>query len=538
VSYGLLTSLYFGEGTNADLATPETRSLLHVPTALDEFIPAALKNGLDVVLTGNPGDGKSHLVRTLMDRGALGPAMVELDLSAKPTVAVAEAWRTARGAHRRFVLCANEGPLMELLQEMANASNLADFAEELRGQLDRLTVARSDMLPKPPRHVLLIDLADRNVLDEGLVERALSRVCDHRFLPRGTRSTESSAGRNLMLFAESSEARRRLASVLVRAGRRQGMHISFRQLWSAIAYAITAGKKESTLTVELSQGKTGLGTYALDYLVRSGARGLLLEATRRFGDPARVTDPALDEEIWTKGQPGKGRWFFDDVPVIVPATLWADGRHDEALEQHAGLKRLVALAHEAGHELVQRLAGSSDLPEIQTDISLRRLCFEGLRRLYLSGVEERGAPDWLMSGVPLWIGHTYRDMPAERRPHVAVTAVNEQEFDLLRPLRAPWLKDALGPLPPVAWLSHVESGIALRLDADLVATLVLARDSSGPMSVPEPVQRFLTRLSGWSEGRRGALLGDQSFAVLSQPRGTLLSHGRITEVADGAFTYV
>ena len=88
------------------------------------------------------------------------------------------------------------------------------------------------------------------------------------------------------------------------------------------------------------------------------------------------------------------------------------------------------------------------------------------------------------------------------------------------------------------WLNHAPSGIALRLEADLVATLVLARDSSGPMSVPEPVQRFLTRLSGWVESRSGEPLGDQYFAVLSQPRGTLLSHGRIAELAGGAYAYV
>ena len=133
----------------------------------------------------------------------------------------------------------------ELVRQLTNVRDMVEVAEEIQGQLDRLTVARPELLPPQPRRALLVDLADRNVLDEALVERALSRVCDHRFLPRcGTRSTESSAGRNLMLFAESSEARRRFASVLVRAGRRQrGTHVSFRQLWSAIAFAITAGKK-------------------------------------------------------------------------------------------------------------------------------------------------------------------------------------------------------------------------------------------------------------------------------------------------------
>ena len=439
MSYALLSSLYFGEAANADLSSPETRALLHVQTPLDAFVPTVVARGLDVVLTGNPGDGKSHLVRTLHDRGSLKDAAIEFDLSAKPTSEVLGAWSAARKAGRAFVLCANEGPLLDLLKEMPRVSILVDHEQELRGQLGHLVVSRGDLLPPAPKLVLLVDLADRNVLDETLVERALKRVCDHRFLPRtGTRSTETSAGRNLMLFAESSAARKRFAGTLVRAGRRFDQHVSFRQLWSAISYAITAGKKETTLGVELSQGKVGLGTYPLDHLVRSAGKGLLIEAARQFGDPALVTDPALDEAIWTTGNPPQGRWFFDDVPTEIPARLWSSGQHDEALAAHASLKRLVALAHEAGEPLVERLVSGVDLPQTHSDAALRKLALEGMRRLYVSPSEEVGAADWLLSGLPLWIGHTYQDLPAEQRPHLAVSALSDHSFELLRPIRVPW----------------------------------------------------------------------------------------------------
>ena len=89
MSYTLLSSLYFGEASNADLSSPEARGLLHVETPLDAFVPAQVARGLDVVLTGNPGDGKSHLVRTLHDRGLLSEASIEFDLSAKPTSSAA-----------------------------------------------------------------------------------------------------------------------------------------------------------------------------------------------------------------------------------------------------------------------------------------------------------------------------------------------------------------------------------------------------------------------------------------------------------------
>ena len=40
-----------------------------------------------------------------------------------------------------------------------------------------------------------------------------------------------------------------------------------------------------------------------------------------------------------------------------------------------------------------------------------------------------------MSGVPLWIEDIHTEtFPRKRAPHVSVMSLNEQDFDLLRPL--------------------------------------------------------------------------------------------------------
>ncbi len=538
MSYALLTGLYYGEVSNADLTPAKVRERLHVSTDLERVVPTLVARGLDVVLTGNPGDGKSHLVRLLLDTHQLDRAVVVPDLSATSTPQVVSDWQTAVREKRPFVLCANEGPLLELLEQAAGVKALSSRARELRKQLGSLVVRRTRDLPQEPREAALVDLADRSVLDPSLIERALARVCSAEFLPAlGHLSMESSAGRNLLLMAQQEEARRRLARLLSLAGQRSAQHVTFRQLWACIAYALTGARAESTLRAELSRDEVGLGTYPLDLLTRSTGRGPLIDAVRSHGDPALVTDPELDEQLWTAGQPSSGEWFFEHLSTESPARLWASGQKEKALEQLRQLKRLVALAHERGASLVQGLVRRAELPSASDEARLRATLLAGLRALYLSPPEAGAAPEWLRGGLPLWLGFSYREVPPEERPHVAVSSLREEEFEVLRPARAPWLGEALGPLPEVVWLSHRASDLSLPVTPELMEVLALAAQSAGPLPVPEPVQRFISVLSGWEERRAGAGLAGDRLAILRHPRGPLEVEATTLPLENGKHSY-
>lgn len=546
MSYELLTNLYFGETTNADLMDAESRARLHVKTPLDDFLVEVVQGGRDVVLTGNPGDGKSHLVRHLADDGWLSGARVELDLSARETAQVLWDWREASEAGRPFVLCANEGPLLGLLDAMAAEPTLRAHHAELRAQLGRLTAARAEELPTEPRHVVLIDLADRNLLDEGIIKNALARVCTQRFFPPLGLSiqAETSAARNLQLLANAPEARARLARLIAAAGRRAGGHFTFRHIWGTIAFALTAAKKAVTLSAEYYGNKVGVDMYPISYLTRAGGRGqgkgALIEAFAAFADPARAADPELDEALWTRGMPARGRWLYPVDHAEAPIERWRAGDELGALEAQRHLKRLVALAHEEGEALVQRVVGEGPtlLERGADDRELLERAFCGLQRLYVSAAAREAAPPWVRDGLPLWVGHSYQDVPGEERPHVAVSAISRGALRVLRPLRAPWLEHALGPPLALAWLEHAASGVALRLDPELLEALALAERSEGPTPLPERVQRFLARLAGWEEGqaRAGALTEDH-LAVLARPRGALVAAARVARTIHGGAAY-
>ena len=547
MSYELLRSLYFGETTNADIVSADSRRRLHVRTGLDNYIPTVLRGGHDLVLSGNPGDGKSHLVRYLQDIGALGDAVVELDLSARPTADVIADWLAARQSGKPFALCANQGPLGELIRALAGVEALAATREELAAQLGNLTTARREQLPQPPRQVSVIDLADRNLIDQRLIQQAIARVCAPPFWPNVPISIQSdtSAGRNLNLVGSAQDVQDRLARILVLAGQRAGAHFTFRHVWGAIAYALTAGKRESTLQSEYYAGRVGLDMLPLGYLTRTDghrARNPLVEAVTAYADPILVADPRLDEELWFYGKPRAGRWLTGEDLVLEesPARLWERGDEVNALERFKQLKRAVALAHSEGEHLITALEGdlSDALPSRHAEGLLLELVFEGLQRLYLTTGEAMRAPSWLSGGVPLWVSNTYQDIPGEERPHVAVGALTRDELRVLKPTRVPWLDDlTMGPPLEVAWLEHRASGITLRLEPGLLAQLHEASASEGPMACPERVQRFLVRVAGWQERQSAADLTTERFAVLERPRGALTVYGSVLRDEDRRASY-
>jgi hypothetical protein len=533
MSYELLLGLYFGESSNADLTSPAARRLLHVRTPLEDYVASAVASGLDVVLTGNPGDGKSHVMHVLRDGNTLKDVEVCPDLSAGPSAAAVGRWLAARDGGKRFLLLGNEGPLIEFVAALDGEPRLAAERAELSAQLRRLLVQRVADLPSEPKRVALVDLADRNVLDVGVIESMLARVSSEEFLPTFPRAVESSVGRNLVAL-QHREVRARLARLLCAAGRRRAEHVTFRQLWAAIAYAITAGKAESTLRQEMSRDDGGLGATLLGNLSNARGGGPLLAAIREFADVASVSDPELDDQLWSTGQPGAGEWYADEFHAEPPALQWASGERNEALLTFGSLKRATAVLHERGSRLVEGAERMLRLPRESSDPVLRRAVVHGLRHLYLSPSEAGEAPDWLLEGIPLWVGFSYSDTPNEDRPHVAVRCIAEADFEVLRPVRAPWLDAVLGPAPDIVWFVHCASGISMPVGPELLGALVAASRSSGPMRVPEPAQRFLVRLAGWDESAEELEPRQYPCAVLDRPRGRLEVTARIERTGHGA----
>lgn len=410
----LIQSLYRALGACADHHSDETVALLHIETPVDLFIREHAP-GKVLFVTGNPGDGKTHLLRRLSGELAAAGVDVVLDANERPNDELVEEIRTTtRSRKRGLAIAINEGILVQLLRAAEGDS----WARAARRQLLNPLVYQEDQTDDADGGVLVLDLNLRNNLSLHIVSKALSTIvgvsapCDD--CPGGPACS-----------LQANAARLRRDDVAVRVARlldavaSVGVHATMRDLQGFLAFLLA---EEQSCEYEMD--------VATPYWVNAfdGADGALFEAVRRF-DPADVTHPLLDDVLWRKADP-EHAWTLPyprNIDTAAPLV--------ERLEEFKATKRRALFEHRDGLSLLR----SSD----HVDNELRELLDGGTRatrrcvRLlnrFFDRDEER------TEILYLWMTHRYdADVP---RHAAAVLPLPVSNLRLLVPQLRPSLRDA------------------------------------------------------------------------------------------------
>ena len=167
-----------GREAIAEALTEEDFERMHIDNGIEGFLGEQVRAGKSVVVTGNAGDGKTHLLRRVKrDLEGAGAVVVE-DATAemrggKPDP-VLEKWRAAIEGGQPFCLAANEYPLYQLRMADASAPHLAEVSRQCR---DRLSYADDEDFARD-WNLVVIDLSLRNPLGSDFFEAMLDRLLD------------------------------------------------------------------------------------------------------------------------------------------------------------------------------------------------------------------------------------------------------------------------------------------------------------------------------------------------------------------------
>jgi hypothetical protein len=335
--------LYNHRSCYADRLTEKQLDAIHVETALERFILETLKAGRDVVLTGNPGDGKTHLIKKLM------PALLAIgveshaDASAEESYEkILEYWKAAKKRKKAFCLAINEWPLVEFVQQFAGEFRpLEEVGKQIESGIiyaDRVAV---------PVSVVVLDLNNRNLATKDVFRKLLATLTDSRFYPEcptcpAQQTCDVPRARTAL---EQERVKDRIYQVLEPVTKR-GFHVTMRDLQGFIAYLITGGRScEQLVSPENERYPRPYSDLAFE------GQSELFDAIREVFDPARVTHPIYDDALWS-GDLGPMGWTKLGPPAPPPSKA---PNPENVLDAMRTAKRRFFFEHEDGADLLKLL---------------------------------------------------------------------------------------------------------------------------------------------------------------------------------------
>lgn len=426
-----IVDLYNSYSAIAERVPSVRREAIHVKTALDSRILEWINNGKDVVLTGSPGDGKTHVIKWL--RNAL-PASVytEEDASQRETPDILVRWREQKRQGQPFVIAINHAPLRSITAQAGSFSELS-YLTALPHEIDRTTFY-NEFSESTLENTIVVDLSRRELLTKEIIQDfaiklanlALSERCAD-CKPPVSCPVEFNA--NALLEPVVIESLSFLLSLVAQ----RGTHATMRDLTGMLAFILTAGKTCDTrwAIVEDEEGykrQPSFEDYTYYNLLFEG-RSPLFNAVRDF-DPAYLADPKHDLELWN-GEIQDG-WVFSKPSA--PATI-AELRR---------LKRRYLFEHTHDKEgQLQRILpdSTSTFHQIVTGKMNQRTATEHLieqiNRLY---APQQGQSDYALR-LRLWNSHRYAI--GEAPSYVAMRSLPSDKLTIYYPQLALHLEQAI-----------------------------------------------------------------------------------------------
>ena len=473
--------LYRSTNSYADRLNQDELERIHVDLGVSGYLIEEAGAKKQVIVTGNPGDGKTHLIERLRPQLESLGAEVITDANAVSDDDTLDAWSRCCADKRPFVLAINEWPLY-VLQRVAKKRNFGPVGEALR-QVRSARFFIDAHKPSPPANgVVTIDLALRNLLAPTVVRKMISRLTDDQFYVGLDEADPMLANRTALKNPQVVE---RLTRLLHHVGLRLG-HVTMRQLVGFIAFLLSGGQRAAD-RIKSGQDTTGLGYFNLAF---EDGIGPLFETVRQVSDPATLTHPTWDERLWHGGTE-EAEWLFE-----VPASALMLPSNQE--HGFRAAKRRFLFEHIAGNKLFDLVPHD----EIEFENLLRQgnAGAAGLVRslvLALNRFYEPDLPDKSRDRLLLWQSHRYDVRAPDAFVSLRDLPHQQLRIEVLR--YADWVEKWL---PPEQQARHTFALVAevggkdvalLEVDRELFLTLVEGQRGLGRSSWSRTATRRIAR---------------------------------------------
>lgn len=405
-------SLYRGSSAYADNQGADLLSNIHITTALDDAVLNAVKEGKDVVLTGSPGDGKTHIIRVLSSTlaGLNNPPKVELDASCRTNEQLYEEWRQAREGNRPYVLAINAAVLFSLKKRYPDFPPIVSAAHQMANAIvftEQTSDDAADM------GIVVFDLSRREILHKDVVSKAIEKITSDSFYSECSlcslrTSCPVHVNRDLL---KDSLFQKRLDVLLARVSLK-GQHVSLRDLLSFLSYLLF-GDRTCLQLANTAENND----YNLLSLIYKGGKGSVFEYIRESFDPSSISHPVIDEEL---------------ITAKLPCETWSQSRFYSVEEIDSGnvaqfelRKRAFFFFNKHGNALLE--ISDDDVGKYQRFIEQEdKACVKELTGKLNSFFGRRNK-----SEIEMWNGHRFNNSP--RKILISAGKLKASQLSIGRP---------------------------------------------------------------------------------------------------------
>lgn len=475
-----------GPKTTSDSMTTADLARIHVELALEGFLAESIKSGISIFLTGNAGDGKTHLLRKLApilrDCGAIvvedATAVMRRD-QANPVI---DRWREAINKQVPFCIAINEYPLY-LLRNAAKSILPIHAAELDRQCRNRLVYGDESPDELMREKMLVIDLSLRNPLNREIAGRMLAKIISEKELENFSAESAPELARNLTRLRDRQVQDRLM--VLFERLSDMGFRATIREMWIILSRMVLGYRSDSK--TPLAEGSA----HWYSEIIFTDDSRFSLCRNLQVTDPFNYSHPVWDSFLEDSEGVVISGWQFDPPrPKLAPRldrVAFRTLKHAFYFENQNG-KACFDLEDPDAAEFRNLLRKHRD-----DDLLSVRQIIEAINRAYCP-VSFPGCGDNLY----LWNGHRFHEQPS--RSFLANRNIPATELNLLLPRLPSRISSALPEFQPDHLLlrythQHGDS-VSLRVDFSLYQTLQRLRRGLPRKLIPE---RDIFRLEAFLE---------------------------------------
>lgn len=426
-------------GGFAETLSESQRVAIHIESQMDEFLASALDDGKQVVLTGNPGDGKTQYI-LIQEHSAESPedAYYLPDASAESDYQVVlDAWQSALNDDRPGILAINEGPLYEMLT--AYQDEYA-FLDTVANQLDNQIILHNGATEEcQTNDIIVLNLNYRNVLARPIALQAIKKLTSEEVLD--TVPEEGHIAYNIEKLRNEtvSENFKRVFRSLGKLD----IHVTIRDLLNFIAYSITGGRSETVTDFDEE-----LKYYNLAFT----GRGRLFDLLREHSNPEDLTHPFVDSTLWARAERDVNPRDVEDARSEIRHRYVELKRRfifeDAAMGVDYPSKDLY---HDVDYDFLTLRNGDAGTTE-DLETLIRRI------NGYFS--DDQG----MTYELKLWFSHRF--IARSTKSILTRHSVSKSDFTIRRPELNPDIQGAMEYIPDHCVLEYTEGPDPVRLEID------------------------------------------------------------------------